>query len=106
MSADIAAQASHAVSPLVWNPDAWLALFEHFVSLSLMSIGGAITLVADMHRRLVLESGLLSGRTIYLLTFLTAFIPHESVSGSESSLSVSPVGAVSSTRASYRPDDL
>jgi len=60
MSADIAAQASHAVSPLVWNPDAWLALFEHFVSLSLMSIGGAITLVADMHRRLVLESGLLS----------------------------------------------
>jgi len=60
MSADIAMHASPAVSPLVWNPEAWLALFEHFVSLSLMSIGGAITLVADMHRRLVLESGLLS----------------------------------------------
>ena len=35
-------------------------LFGHFLALSLMSIGGAITLVPDMHRRLVSEGGLLS----------------------------------------------
>ena len=31
----------------------WLRLFFHFVSLSLLSIGGAITTVPDMHRYLV-----------------------------------------------------
>ena len=43
-----------------WTPDTWWALFGHFLALSLMSIGGAITLVPDMHRRLVLTDHLLS----------------------------------------------
>lgn len=47
--------------PPLWAElaDAW-ALFGHFMALSLLSIGGAITLVPDMHRRLVTEGGLLS----------------------------------------------
>lgn len=51
---------TQAVSPMMWAPERWWALFEHFLALSLMSIGGAITLVPDMHRRLVVEGGLLS----------------------------------------------
>ena len=43
-----------------WSPDVWWTLFGHFLALSLMSIGGAITLVPDMHRRLVEEGGLMS----------------------------------------------
>jgi chromate transporter len=38
----------------------WLTLFLHFVSLSLLSIGGAITTVPDMHRFLVDEKSWLS----------------------------------------------
>jgi chromate transporter len=38
------------MSPLA---ETWWALFGHFLALSLLSIGGAITLVPDMHRRLV-----------------------------------------------------
>jgi chromate transporter len=38
----------------------WLTLFLHFVSLSLLSIGGAITTVPDMHRFLVAEKSWLS----------------------------------------------
>jgi chromate transporter len=48
------------MSPLMWAPDMWWTLFGHFLALSLMSIGGAITLVPDMHRRLVLTDHLLS----------------------------------------------
>jgi chromate transporter len=48
------------MSPWIWSPDTWWTLFGHFLSLSLMSIGGAITLVPDMHRRLVTDGGLLS----------------------------------------------
>lgn len=44
----------------MWAPDVWWSLFGHFLALSLMSIGGAITLVPDMHRRLVTDSGLLN----------------------------------------------
>ena len=33
----------------------WLALFLHYLSLSLLSIGGAITTAPDMHRFLVVE---------------------------------------------------
>lgn len=44
----------------VWDPERWWLLFSHFLPLSLMSIGGAITLVPDMHRRLVTEGHLLS----------------------------------------------
>jgi chromate transporter len=49
-----------AMSPLMWDPAVWWALFLHFLALSLMSIGGAITLVPDMHRRLVVDSALLT----------------------------------------------
>ena len=38
----------------------WLTLFLHFLSLSLLSIGGAITTVPDMHRFLVGEKSWLS----------------------------------------------
>lgn len=48
------------ISPLMWTPETWWTLFGHFLALSLMSIGGAITLVPDMHRRLVVDGGLLS----------------------------------------------
>lgn len=48
------------MTPLMWSPDVWAALFAHFLALSLMSIGGAITLVPDMHRRLVVGDQLLS----------------------------------------------
>jgi chromate transporter len=37
----------------------WLALFSHFLLLSLLSIGGAITVAPDMHRVLVHQMGLL-----------------------------------------------
>src|SRR6185295_12836932 len=37
-----------------------LALFTHFLLLSLLAIGGAITVAPDMHRVLVSEMGLLS----------------------------------------------
>jgi chromate transporter len=52
--------AHQLMSPLMWDPAVWWALFGHFLALSLMSIGGAVTLVPDMHRRLVLDAGLLS----------------------------------------------
>jgi len=38
----------------------WLALFGHFLLLSLLSIGGAITVAPDMHRVLVEQMGLLT----------------------------------------------
>jgi chromate transporter len=38
----------------------WLNLFVHFLSLSLMAIGGAITTAPDMHRYLVTEQHWLS----------------------------------------------
>ena len=37
----------------------WLALFGHFLLFSLLSVGGAITVVPDMHRVLVEQMGLL-----------------------------------------------
>lgn len=49
------------MSPLMWAPEVWWSLFGHFIALSLMSIGGAITLVSDMQRRLVVNEHLLSG---------------------------------------------
>ncbi|RZI83541.1 MAG: chromate transporter [Rubrivivax sp.] len=61
MSAAAAAvAASSSGTPWVWAPEAWWQLFQNFLSLSLMSIGGAITLVSDMHRRLVIDAQLLS----------------------------------------------
>lgn len=38
----------------------WLSLFGHFLLLSMLSIGGAITVVPDMHRVLVEQMGLLT----------------------------------------------
>lgn len=38
----------------------WLVLFQHFASLSLLAVGGAITTAPDMHRYLVSEAGWLS----------------------------------------------
>lgn len=35
------------------SPGDWLALLTHFLSLSLLAVGGAITTVPDMHRTLV-----------------------------------------------------
>jgi chromate transporter len=40
--------------------DAWLGLFAHFLLLSLLSIGGAITVAPDMHRLMVEEHHLLT----------------------------------------------
>ena len=33
----------------------WLGLFGHFLSLSLMAIGGAVTTIPEMHRFLVID---------------------------------------------------
>ncbi len=38
----------------------WLALFTHFILLSLLAVGGAITTAADMHRFVVEKHGWLS----------------------------------------------
>lgn len=38
----------------------WLSMFQHFASLSLLAVGGAITTAPDMHRYLVDETGWLS----------------------------------------------
>jgi len=38
----------------------WLALLTHFLSLSLLAVGGAITTAPDMHRYLVMEQHWLS----------------------------------------------
>ena len=38
----------------------WLSLFGHFLALSLLAVGGAITTVPDMHRYLVLRQQWLS----------------------------------------------
>lgn len=35
----------------------WLAMFSHFMTLSLLAVGGAITTAPDMHRYLVLDKG-------------------------------------------------
>jgi chromate transport protein ChrA len=37
------------MSPLMWSPELWWDLFCHFLDVSLMAIGGAITLVPDLH---------------------------------------------------------
>jgi len=45
---------------LVFAAQDWLALFLHYLSLSLLSIGGAITTAPDMHRFLVDQQGWLT----------------------------------------------
>lgn len=41
------------MSGIVMTGSDWLALFSHFVTLSLLSVGGAITTAPDMHRYIV-----------------------------------------------------
>ena len=48
------------VLPLVLDLQDWLSLFMHYLALSLLSIGGAITTVPDMHRFLVEQQGWLT----------------------------------------------
>lgn len=45
---------------LALTPGDWLSLFQHFASLSLLAVGGAITVAPEMHRYLVDESQWLS----------------------------------------------
>jgi chromate transporter len=45
---------------LLLQPADWLSLFVHYLALSLLSVGGAITAAPDMHRYLVQEKGWLS----------------------------------------------
>lgn len=45
---------------IVLNGDDWLALLTHFLSLSLLAVGGAISTAPDMHRYLVDERHWLS----------------------------------------------
>ncbi len=40
--------------------EAWLSLFTHFLMLSLLAVGGAITVAPDMHRLLVNEMSLIT----------------------------------------------
>lgn len=46
------------MSALPWSD--WLQLFGHFLALSLVAVGGAIVLAPEMHRLLVVQTGLLS----------------------------------------------
>ena len=39
--------------PLVFGAQEWFSLFFHYLTLSLMSVGGAISTAPDMHRFLV-----------------------------------------------------
>ena len=48
------------VGSLVFSLNDWFSLFLHYLSLSLLSIGGAITTAPDMHRFLVAEQHWLS----------------------------------------------
>ena len=45
---------------LIFTLQDWLALFFHFLSLSLLSVGGAISVAPDMHRFLVEQQHLLN----------------------------------------------
>lgn len=48
------------MNPIVMNTPDWLSLFVHYLSLSLLCVGGAITTAPDMHRFLVQEKGWLT----------------------------------------------
>lgn len=48
------------MNPIVLHASDWLALFLHYASLSLLSVGGAITTAPDMHRFLVDEKAWLT----------------------------------------------
>jgi chromate transporter len=48
------------MNPIVLTPADWLSLFAHYLSLSLLCVGGAIATAPDMHRFLVQEKGWLT----------------------------------------------
>lgn len=48
------------IGPGILSSADWLALFTHFLALSLLAVGGAITTVPDMHRVVVQQRGWLS----------------------------------------------
>lgn len=48
------------MSPLVMSVADWASLFMHYATLSLLSVGGAISTAPDMHRFLVDEKGWLT----------------------------------------------
>ena len=64
----------------------WLALLTHFLSLSLLAIGGAITTVPDMHRTLVdqHQSGLRdNSAALWTLLMFEAFLRHNTSMASQ-----------------------
>jgi chromate transporter len=48
------------MSPILMNGADWLSLLAHYLSLSLLCVGGAITTAPDMHRFLVQEKAWLT----------------------------------------------
>ena len=48
------------MTAFAWDPATLWALFGHMLLLSLLSIGGAITVAPDMHRWMVVEHHLLT----------------------------------------------
>jgi chromate transporter len=48
------------MNPIALHAGDWLSLFVHYLSLSLLCVGGAITTAPDMHRFLVQEKAWLS----------------------------------------------
>jgi chromate transporter len=48
------------MNPIVLNAGDWVSLLVHYLALSLLCVGGAITTAPDMHRFLVQEKGWLT----------------------------------------------
>ena len=48
------------VGPGILAPGDWTTLFMHFLTLSLLAVGGAVTTLPDMHRLVVAQRGWLS----------------------------------------------
>jgi chromate transporter len=48
------------MTPIVMNAGDWVSLLVHYLALSLLCVGGAITTAPDMHRFLVQEKGWLT----------------------------------------------
>ncbi|MEJ8839746.1 chromate transporter [Ramlibacter sp. AN1133] len=48
------------MNPIVLNAGDWVSLLVHYLSLSMLCVGGAITTAPDMHRFLVQEKGWLT----------------------------------------------
>ena len=55
-------------------PADWLSFFVHFMLLSLLAVGGAITTVPDMHRYLVDERGWLTDAQFFQFGWRVPFL--------------------------------